>query len=727
MFHPAAFLTIILSALSAGGLLSHPPSAAHGGHSHETDNLAAEVFAKTFQLAPEIVSPPNYFGQKTAVSYPYIKVRGRRLYFNRVPPSPFADEDTGAPVAQEAAVNLNSQFWTLVEYWLRLYHNELSSYCPCEWDPKELAAEARETVYQGFFSAKIGQPVADKLVSGAETVYDLGARYGKAAMALQVAAEIAETILFKGNHLLCKLNNVFALALVRPIQLFFRLTGHSANALDESRLLMTARWGWTARAVRRAQRKVRFHLMSAALDEEAIPSVNEEGPKNRREKWLRKVSSKTAPLIERRQELDEQIAGLKIAAAASSEGAGRKERRAARKAFSALQKAAEKRDRLNDKIGSLTELPCKTYLGRRIGLSLWIFSRKGRARCLQGETKADRAASAGSWFYALAANENIIERAFLHKSGAFFEGVHESSSSEGGPNFSGPEFVGGAADNLLPDSSLGKFHSFFERTDESPDKSEADGGAPHPQSLSGAGDGNDLLPDGGFSGNEAAIQKGLAREFAAELKKDGLTLDEEGAALVAEGLLGDIAGIFDPSRPLFERYALQSVMEAALAGFFPHYTDIVYRRIQRLHLQAEEPLSLSERQRRFRLRLNIRSALSGFTYHAYQYFDFLRAAAVAKNETALESLKYESMESLLRFLRYLAELAPLTAEGLGGGAALSGEDLLHRLRANGAKIIALQPWRERRTAFGLADLFVPFVNPPLPRCRDLILKRAAYY
>ena len=86
------------------------------------------------------------------------------------------------------------------------------------------------------------------------------------------------------------------------------------------------------------------------------------------------------------------------------------------------------------------------------------------------------------------------------------------------------------------------------------------------------------------------------------------------------------------------------------------------------------------------------------------------------------------MESLLRFVRYLSELAPLTAETGGpekGG--VGGEGFLSRLQTNGAKLIALQPWRERRTAFGLADLSVPFVNPPLPRCRDLILKQAAYY
>ena len=622
---------LLASAAAVTTALAPFPAAAHGGHSHETDGLAAEVFVKTFQLAPEIVSPPHYFGQKTAVSYPYIKVRGRTLYFNRVPLSPFADEEKRE--TQETVINLNSQFWTLVEYWLRLYHNELSSYCPCEWDPEKLAAEARETVYQGFFSAKVGQPVANKLVSGAETVYDLGARYGKAAMALQIAAEVAETILFKGNHLLCKLNNVLALALVRPVQLFFRLTGHSSSVLDESRLLMTARWGWTARAVRRAQRKVRFHLMSAALDEEALPQVNEEGPKNRRERWLRKVSQKTAPLIERRQELEERMAELETIAAALPAAEGRKERRAARKAAEDLQKLRRKRDDLNDKIGSVTELPCKTYLGRRIGLSLWIFSRKGRARCLHGETTADRPASAGGWLYALSASENIMERVFVQKSGAFFEEAAGSLTSGGAPRSKPPPHrAASAAGRLLPDSSLQKFNGFFKKTKRFEKAGEfLDEGKVQSAAAAAA---SRILPDDSLK-NAADIQKGLAREFAAELKKDGLTLDEEGAAQAALRLLNDVAGIFDPSRPLFERYALHSVMEAALAGFFPHYTDIVYRRIQRLHLQTEEPLSFSEKYRRLRLRLNIRSALSGFTYHTYQYLDFLRAAAVAKMKRRL--------------------------------------------------------------------------------------------
>lgn len=107
---------------------------------HETKDFSKDLYERALLFAPEILSP------KDSLSHPYIEINGRKVY-------------------------LNSAFWSLVKGWLRIYQEEIKTYCDCDIDPEKLAEQARDSVPKGFFQSKISgtkNTIEDKAIHAME-------------------------------------------------------------------------------------------------------------------------------------------------------------------------------------------------------------------------------------------------------------------------------------------------------------------------------------------------------------------------------------------------------------------------------------------------------------------------------------------------------------------------------------------------------------------------------
>ena len=165
---------------------------------------------------------------------------------------------------------------------------------------------------------------------------------GKTAFVLQIVAEVAETILFKGNHLLCKANNALVLFIARPIQSYYRVLGHS-KTLNQSRLIKISQRILRDFAMRGAHRRARFYLESAGIEMDQLLTVNEEGPGDKRLEWIEKVSKKVTPLIDKIKIIDRQLENPELS-----------ERK--------IKKLLKTRKALAEKINSLTKLDKKSIV-----------------------------------------------------------------------------------------------------------------------------------------------------------------------------------------------------------------------------------------------------------------------------------------------------------------------------------------------------------------------------
>ena len=550
--------------------LLHSPKALTGNDwrhdikdwSHETQDFSKDLYERALLFAPEILSP------KDSLSHPYIKINGKKVY-------------------------LNSAFWRLVKGWLRVYQEEINSYCACEIDPEALAEKARDFVYQGYFqskTSKLKEIIGLKAIDSIEMIVHLTAQYGNTALVLTGAAEVAETIAI-GNHIVCKFNNALVLFMVQPIQAFARVLGDS-KTFNQNRLLMMARRAWINHAVNKAQKKVFVHLESLKIENEGLHLVNQEGPKDKREQWIQKVTKKAAPLLEKIAEIDRKL-----------EESNLSERK--------RKKLLKRKRSLVEKTDSLTKLGKESYLGERYGWLLGLISRKGKEGYLKGHALPDEVTSL-NWLWVLAASENIMERAFIRKvtkeppPGTFREVYPALRQTEM---------------RLLPSPGFSSSDVTEEKIQER--------FIPLP-----------ALPP---PLREDPIRKGLAREYSEKLKKSGLISDTEEHIKFTEQILTDVEEIFNPSLSMKERYIIVSKIQMTLNSFFSPYMEMAYQKM------IEGKIGLWTR-------IKLRYTHSRFYYYTTRYSAFMLAASVTKNKASLISYKYESMESLLSFFEYLIDL-----------------------------------------------------------------------
>lgn len=483
------FLLFFYTLLYSGKALTH------NDWSNETKNLSKELYERALLFAPEILSP------KDSLSHPYIEVNGKKVY-------------------------LNSAFWNLVKGWLRVYHAEIKTYCECDMDPEKLAEQARDSIPKGFFrstASKAKNKIENNAIHGMERMAHLSAKYGKTFSVLFGASEVAETIFFKGNHLLCKVNNILAFFITQPIQAFSSILSDS-KTLTQNRLLMMIKWAWISRAVNKAQQKAFFHLESAQINSEGLRLVNQEGPQNKREKWVQKVAEKAAPLLEKAAKIDRQLKENELS-----------ERK--------RKQLLKRRAAITEKADSITQLSKQSYLGERYKWLLGLISRKKREGYLKGHAFPDEVSSF-NWLWILAASENIMERAFVRQ-------IRER------------------------DFEPSHFLPFFKREERLTPLSDL-------SSLSEEKIQEHFMPSLDFAPSltKDAIRSGLAREFSKKLKERGLISNTEEHGRFTEQILEDAGKIFDPSLSMKEKYIASSIIHMTLNGFFSAYMEIAYKKLK---------------------------------------------------------------------------------------------------------------------------------------------------
>ena len=349
---------------------SHTPLLAKGVDNQGSTELIKNIYEKAGALSPQVL-----FSVEESLTQAYVKVGGR-------------------------FIPLDSGFWELVKGWIRLYRREIETYCPCDINEEELIKTAKDDIAKGFTYSKIGRPVgrlSEKIVIGS---YGLSAKYGKTAVLLKASAEVAETALSlfvggKGVHIICNVIDGLILFLFRKTQIYTRVFNNSRN-MNKSRLIMMFRLAYFNRLMKKAQRKVFFHLETANTDPSAIDRVDREGAgTNKRARYVHSLSQKTGPILEQIQEVDTLLKDNSLTE---------------RKRKSLLRQRA----RLLKKIKQITQVQENSFFGKRYKRFLFLMSRKHKPDYLQGVSYADKITSM-NWFWALSVQENILERALLKK------------------------------------------------------------------------------------------------------------------------------------------------------------------------------------------------------------------------------------------------------------------------------------------------------------------------
>ena len=341
-------------------------------HVHSPASEDIEHIKNLYRLAITL-SPAVLDSVDTSSAHPYLKIGGKY-------------------------VPLNTGFWQLVQGWVRLYRSEIEQYCPCDIDEQKLVQEARDEIARGFVDTKITRKLSnfgEFVIVGA---YGLSARYGKAALLLKAAAEVAEHTLSifvggKGVHIFCNIIDAMILFLFRKSQIYMRVFNNS-KTLDQSRFLSVMRLAWFNRLMKNKNKNVFLYLQSTEINEHALDHVDEEGAKkNKRAKWVRSLSKKMEPILNRTQEIDTQL---------ENESLSVEDRK----------KLLKERKRLVKKAEDLTQVFRKSFFGKRYGLSLFLFSRRWSSQYLKGITLSDELTSR-NLIWSMGLQENVLERTLI--------------------------------------------------------------------------------------------------------------------------------------------------------------------------------------------------------------------------------------------------------------------------------------------------------------------------
>ena len=612
-------------------MLSAFPARGHNGaHLDEAQRqLIISAYDKASALDPEIFHSP-----RPALSQAYTVSGGQKA--------------------------LDSSFHNWVRGWIRLFHHEIEHDCPINESELIKSVEAhipRSWFY--FYRKKIMDRFYEHALIQAS---DLGAKFGMTVFYLKISLEVMETILSfviggLGIHIACNAVDVLVFFIVRKLQTYGQVF-HSGKILNQNRALMIARLAWMRHKQKKAEGRIRFRLTSALIHPEGLESVNKEGRKNNRRKWLEKLSSKVSPILTEIQEIEARL---------EDQNLSEKEK----------QKLSAKRHKLYQRAGRLTEVSRKDFFGERYKRYFWIRSRKGKETHLDGHTVTDQAVShKGIW--SAGVEENIFERAFR----PLLEYTEESEAEITHPSIT--EEISAlvkSAEAFQEQGALTDIEgSFFHRMEQAvTEESET---FRHPSQR----------PD--------EIRRELAEEFSKKVRKEMQVTNTEKHIKAVEYVLGDIEKIFDPSVSMKERHNLAFEMEMILTGFFSYYLKMIFE-------------ELLPKKSSLRNQMAVRWKLSLFLRHSYIYADSLFAVSLIKNPSVLASYKYEAMENLLTLLEYLNKLSRITQ-----GERQEPSILLARLDQNLHPLQTSPFLGEKRSVFSL----LPLRSPHPPTCHDLMRK-----
>lgn len=303
----------------------------------------------------------------------------------------FPAEDTSAarldPRWSRQQALIDSGAWRLMTGWARAYYRDLHKDCPEDHGLNE-ADFLRELEQEAARGGMIRRFHA-KLVAGvgglAQESADIGARLGRTALIVKIAAEVAETVLSKavgggGVHVICTVIDAALLFWTRHVQTAYR-TMAWAPQLNQSGFMASLRMAYVHNRAKRLFRKVRLVAGPIELDEHELEEVDEEGPN----RWWGFVSE------------------------------GKRARM--------LYRLAEKSEKSPDARATLVS-KFKEFNGSRLGRYLWLKARRrGHAGYLKGQAPMDSVLDSKQGLWILALQEGLLNRtnALVNKTPENFE------------------------------------------------------------------------------------------------------------------------------------------------------------------------------------------------------------------------------------------------------------------------------------------------------------------
>ena len=340
------------------------PSAGHKGHKQDTSRqkqLARDLYNQAAALTPAMLQP------LPSPALPHITPGRQKIDWN----------NTGSDIIRNFS---------------RIYRHELHNSCPFAIDENELTRAVPDHVARGMISAYM-KPI---VTGGMMTVTELGSKYGKTAAVLKAGAEVVETAVslstpLKGFHLLCEPIDILIFFLVRKAQIYGRVFKGS-QILEHNRFAAMVRLAWIRRKMIKGLKKVLIQLESDKIDYEGLESVNKEGRKNNRMRWVQRLSSKVSPLFSQIREIDSHLEEQTLSP---------KKRK----------KLTAKKDKLYRKIAESASVSRKDFFGSRYGMSLFLFSRKGKKTHLRGHAFPDKLTS-HHWLWPLQI-QDILDRSLV--------------------------------------------------------------------------------------------------------------------------------------------------------------------------------------------------------------------------------------------------------------------------------------------------------------------------
>lgn len=186
---------------------------------------------------------------------------------------------------------IDGPLWQLIRGYVDVYRSEIVRDCDeCQIPTTEvLFSELQSQVAKGFLESKVIEPLGEGFEHIVLESAQLRGRYGRAALNMKIAAEIAEWFLSKavgggGVHFLCSAIDAgivfFVRGSLRIVRVPYYRSRFSSNVLGAvtgypANLL---RGIWIYRAMNRVRSRVQFAFGPVRFDPELIKQLDREGP-----------------------------------------------------------------------------------------------------------------------------------------------------------------------------------------------------------------------------------------------------------------------------------------------------------------------------------------------------------------------------------------------------------------------------------------------------------------
>ena len=325
-------------------------------HNDNDMEMALKLFEKAYQLSPDLLSrPPSVI--------PYYQYNRRERL----------------PLTQASI--------TLMREWVNIFAHEAEKHSEgCNIDrenvsQKAIDHESKQEAINFIPTNQLIQAGKNQATHVAEDLSHLAVHYtskhGKAVAGLIGIVEAFETVAsfllgLKGIHLLCTPIQILIIPAGRTVQRYGRtLFGYGFN-LSHSSLLLTRKMAWTTRKLNRRAKNTFFYIDQALeFNQKELERINAEGPRSlRRYKghrllWLERLKKKTDPLFERITRLEQELNQTFLP------------QRKKNKIQKQIQSTQNKIDRL-------TKINRKDFFGDRFKRYLFLSSRRGRSRYMDG-------------------------------------------------------------------------------------------------------------------------------------------------------------------------------------------------------------------------------------------------------------------------------------------------------------------------------------------------------